>query len=114
MYEARLGPDDRRIELDGRVYYVRAVKWKRDFTRGLPQPVGWWLADIVRLVADGLRRVRAGRRPWMVGVIRIGDVSSWNDVEPNLEHHEALTAGQSPQARIAELAHEAQQGAFAS
>jgi hypothetical protein len=113
MYDARLTPHDQRVERGGWVYYVRAVKWERDFTRDLFQPGGEPLYDIVRLAVQWVRRARSGRRPWMVGVVRIGDVSTWNDFRPHVAHQETLPPGQSPQARIGELARKAQDGAFA-
>jgi hypothetical protein len=113
MYEARLGPDDERVELGGWVYYARAVTWQRDFTHGLVQPVGELLTDGVRLAAQGLRRVRSSRRPWIVGVVRIGDVATWNDLSPHVVFQETLASGESPKARIEQLARQAQDGAFA-
>lgn len=113
MYEARLGPDDERIALGGRIYYVRAVKWERDFTRGLVQPVGEPIIDAFRLVTQGIQQLRASRRPWIVGVVRIGDVSTWNDVSPRLVSRETLAESELPQARIDDLVQQVKDGAFA-
>lgn len=112
-YEARLGEDDQRVEVAGWVYYVRAVKWDRDLTHGLAQPSGALLIDGTRYAAHGLRSLLAGRRPWIIGVVRLGAVSTWNDLEPRVVHRETLGQGDAPRPRIEDLAEQVTTGTFA-
>jgi hypothetical protein len=113
LYDAQLGPDDERVQLAGWVYYVRAVTWEQDLTRRPAQPVGELLTDTIRLAARGIRRARSRRRPWIVGVVRMGDVSTWNDPTPRVVHRDTSTAAQSHRSRIADLARRARDGEFA-
>ncbi len=113
MYDALLGPHDQRVQRGGWVYYIRAVKWEQDFTARGVQPGGELLVDALRLVTRALRRARSGRRPWVIGVVRIGDVSTWNDRTPRVVCRETLGRGHAPQTRIAELVVRAQNGEYA-
>jgi hypothetical protein len=113
MYDARLGPHDQRVQRGGWDYYIRAVKWEQDFTARGVQPGGELIVDALRLVARGVRRARSSRRPWVVGVVRIGDVATWNDRTPRVVCRETLGARQEPPTRIAELVVRAQNGEYA-
>lgn len=113
LYDVSLRPHDERVEVGGWTYYVRAVKRDHEFTT----PQGWitqvWLIDLPLLLVRGVRRVLNRRRPWTVGVVRFGSVSTWNDRIPIVVHREVLQDGEDPSVRIAELVKEVSAGRFA-
>jgi hypothetical protein len=54
----------------------------------------------------------AKHRPWTVAVVRLGSVSTWNDIRPKVVFREVLPEDVEPTARIADLVEEIQSGRF--
>lgn len=113
LYEVTLRPHDERVELDGWTYYVRAVKRDSEFMGN----AGWLttelLIDLPLLLFRGLRRVLGRPKPWIVGIVRLGSVRTWNDVQPHVAYREVLAPGVEPAPRITELIDEVRAGRFA-
>lgn len=111
MYYPALGSDDERLQVNGWTYYVRAVKWRDEFTQSAVSRSGSELFDFLVETARDLLFAR--RRPWIVGVVRQGDVATWNDITPKLVHSEILSERIEPRVRIHELVTEVHEGRFA-
>lgn len=110
MYYPTCSEHDERLELEGWTYYVRAVKWRDQFTTSPAPRSGSAIFD--SLVHVGREIVFGRRRPWIVGVVRLGSISTWNDLTPRVVHSEVLAPGNDPRSRISELLDDARQGRF--
>lgn len=113
LYEVALRAHDARVECDGWIYYVRGVKRDSEFT-GLS---GWITSalsiEVALLLLRPLQRLVDRRKPWTVGVVRLGSVATWNSLTPKVVHREVLPAGEHPARRIDDLLAEAHDGRFA-
>ena len=97
LYEVDLRDVDERVERAGWVFSVRAVKRRRELTRGE------WDGGKFNLLAEGmmwafnaLRRRMSTKRSWPVGVVRLGNVSSWHDQRPVIVHLEQIARDADP------------------
>lgn len=117
MYAATLREWDERVQVGEWVYYIRAVRRKRELTRanwrldGSSWAGNLWIFAVPFVLTYRWWIKRSG--PWIVGVVRLGAVSTWNSVTPLVVHMEILGRDDLVVGRIAELASAAQAGHFA-
>lgn len=111
LYLPAVGEHDRRVVHDGWTYYVQAVRRPR--TLGRPAPAVGGVGELVLVLpVVWCLGLLARRRPWTVGVVRLGDVATWNDPKPVVVHRET-TVDPDPTATIDRLVAEIETGRFA-
>lgn len=104
---------DERVEHDGWVYYVRAVRFRHELARPRVSDVSGGLADLVfDILLELAKRFWFRTRPWQVGIIRRGAIQTWNDEKVRIVHHEKLPRRTDPAPRIAELCDEIRAGKY--
>lgn len=113
LYDVTLRPHDERVEAGGWTYYVRGVRDNGELLPRLRPTTGDLLVDGALLVSRGIKRLTRRKDRWTVGVVRLGSVSTWNNVQPQVVHREALAPGQEPEPRVAELIAEVKVGRHA-
>lgn len=103
---------DVRLERDGWIYYVRAVRRTESLSgRGL-DPNGSLLGIVVLVALEAIFGRFRERSRWKVGVVRLPSPRSWNTGRPRVLHREVLDSGEEPGPRIAALAADVEAGAF--
>ena len=112
LYDVSLRPHDERVELKGWTYYIRAVKRDYEFTTSRLFFTNVWLVDVPRLLLRGVQWTLERHNPWIVGVVRLGSVASWNDLRPRILYREKLADGEQPTTRIDEMRHRVLDGDF--
>jgi hypothetical protein len=114
-YVADIGDEDVRVSAGGWVYYVRAVKRPKQLLRSDANAgSSSLLGDLLFALVWGAVMERLDRRrPWLIGVVRMGDVATWNDITPRVVHTEALAPGGTIAGAIEHLATAAATGRFA-
>jgi hypothetical protein len=113
---APFDPEDHdvRLERDGWIYYVRAVRRTESLAgRGL-DPNGSLIGLAVLLALEAVFGRFRERLRWKVGVVRLPSPRSWNADRPRVLHRELLGSGEYPGIRIAALAADVEAGAFRS
>lgn len=100
---------DERVVRDGWVYYVRAVKLRRDLYPGGRYADAHPVARLLNLVVD----IVVTHRPWKVGIACRGEISTFNDERVRILLCEQLPEGVTLEARIAELVRQVRAGAIA-
>jgi len=106
------GDHDVRLERDGWIYYVRAVRRTESLSgRGL-DPNGSLIGLAVLVALEAIFGRLRDRLRWKVGVVRLPSPRSWNTDRPRVLHRELLDSGEDPGIRIAELAADVGTGAF--
>jgi hypothetical protein len=113
MYGPHVGELDERVVRGGWTYYVQAVKRPGRLGVSPPSSDSLLAELLIVLPLEAIAERRARRRPWTVGVVRIGDIATWNDREPVVVHREELPLGEDPSDAIAALAADAAAGRFA-
>ena len=104
LYEVALRDVDKRVESGDWVFYVRAVKRRGALTHAEWDGGGFNLfAEGMAWVFNALRHRIYAKRPWLVGVVRLGDISSWNDHRPVIVHLEQIESGADAGATIGRL-----------
>lgn len=112
LYPGNPREHDERVQVGGWVYYIRGVRLRSEL-KGSQGEQAAWLAHPAAGALASLRRVGVRRRGWLVGVVRMGAVETWNDRTPQIVHAERLGRGVDPAPRIAHLKEAAARGGFA-
>lgn len=113
-YPAALRDHDERVEVQGWTYYIRGVRSKSELTGGSTVDLSGAgpALDFLAVLVQSVLALRTLRRPWTVGVVRLGSARTWNDPAPRVVHLEQLATGVEPTARIAELVAAVRAGRF--
>ena len=113
MYDVDLRDVDERVERGDWVFYVRAVKRRRELTRREWDGRGFnLLAEGMMWAFNTLRRRMNAKRSWQVGVVRLGNVSSWRDHRPVVVHLEQVARDANLNPTIALLVAQIEAGQF--
>ena len=113
MYLADLLAHDERVARDGWVYYVRGVKRRWQLLHGEDDGRGaGWKWVVIMGLWNTIMRALDRRRPWLLGVVRLGDVATWNDIRARIVHVEPLRADEDLSQGVARLVAAASAGRF--
>jgi hypothetical protein len=112
MYLCNVEELDQRVVRGGWTHYVHAVKRPRTLGKAPLSAASGLTASLLGALVEAWLNWRARNNAWTLGIVRLGYIGSWNDQAPRVIHRESLTAGETPETRIAELVEQVQSGFF--